>query len=132
MFSSFPAWGQIGAVALGGMVGSVLRFFCNHFCVLWFGANFPYGTLAVNIFGSLWLGFFGGLALHKADVFDVNTRLLLTTGFAGGLTTFSSLAFETMALYERGAPMLALGNVVLNMVIGIGAIVLGLYLARML
>ena len=132
MFNSFPAWSQIGAVALGGMVGSVLRFFCNHFCVLWFGAAFPYGTLAVNVLGSLWLGFFGGLALHKADFFDVNTRLLLTTGFAGGFTTFSSFAFETMALYERGAPMMAVGNVAANLVVGIAALVLGLYLARML
>ena len=132
MFSTFPAWSQIGAIALGGMIGSVMRFLCNHYCVMWFGANFPYGTLVVNVLGSLWLGFVGGLALHKVDFFDVNIRLLLTTGFAGGFTTFSSLAFETIALYERGAPMLAAGNLALNVVVGIAALVLGLYLARML
>lgn len=130
MSGGFPPWSQIGAVALGGSLGSVLRFFCNHFFAQWFGTTFPYGTLFVNVSGSLWLGFVGTLALNKAGLFDANVRLLLTTGFAGGFTTFSSLAFETMALYQGGSLPLAIGNVAANLVIGMLGLMLGIFLAR--
>jgi fluoride exporter len=132
MAGAFPPLSQIGAVALGGSLGSVLRFFCGHFCALWFGTTFPYGTLLVNVGGSLWLGFIGTLALSKVGIFDANTRLLLTTGFAGGFTTFSSLAFETMALYERGSIGLAAANLAGNFVLGMAALILGIYLARLI
>jgi CrcB protein len=131
MAGSFPPLSQIGAVALGGSVGSVLRFFSNHYFAMWFGTTFPYGTLFVNVAGSLWLGFVGTLALNKAGLFDPNVRLLLTTGFAGGFTTFSSLAFETMALYQGGSLALALGNVAGNVILGMLGLILGIYLARL-
>jgi len=131
MAGSFPPLGHIGAVALGGAVGSVMRFFSNHYFGMWLGTTFPYGTLFVNVSGSLWLGFIGTLALNKAGLFDPTVRLLLTTGFAGGFTTFSSLAFETMALYEGGAWHLALANVAGNLILGMLGLVLGIYLARL-
>ena len=132
MAGVFPPLSQIGAVALGGAVGSVARFFSNHFCTMWFGTTFPYATLSVNVIGSLWLGFIGTLALNKVGMFDANVRLLLTTGFAGGFTTFSSLAFETMTLYERGALNLALINLAANIILGMLALILGIFLAKLL
>jgi CrcB protein len=131
MAGSFPPLSQIGAVALGGSVGSVLRFFSSHYFAMWLGTTFPYGTLFVNVSGSLWLGFIGTLALNKAGLFDPNIRLLLTTGFAGGFTTFSSLAFETMSLYEGGSLYLAFANIASNLVLGLLGLMLGIYLARL-
>jgi CrcB protein len=95
-----------------------------------FGLTFPWGTLAVNVFGSLWLGFFGALAVAKPDAVDHNLRFLLTTGFAGGLTTFSSLAFETLGLYERGDTILAAANVGANVVLGMLFVWVGVLIAR--
>ena len=132
MSLGLPPLSQIGAVALGGSVGSVMRFFCNHYFGLWLGTTFPYGTLYVNVSGSLWLGFVGTLALNKAGLFDPNVRLLLTTGFAVGFTTFSSLAFETMTLYQGGATHLAVINVLSNLILGALGLMLGIYLARLL
>jgi CrcB protein len=132
MVGGLPPLSQIGAVALGGSVGSVLRFFCNHYFAMWLGTTFPYGTLFVNVAGSLWLGFIGTLALNKAGIFDPNMRLLLTTGFAGGFTTFSSLAFESMALYQGGSLALAIGNIAANLIIGMLGLILGIFLARLI
>jgi fluoride exporter len=132
MAGSFPPLGHIGAVALGGSVGSILRYFSSYYGSMWLGTTFPYGTLFVNVTGSLWLGFFGTLALNKAGLFDPHVRLLLTTGFAGGFTTFSSLAFETMALYEGGSLVLAMGNIVANVILGMLGLLVGIYLARLI
>jgi len=132
MSDNFPSLTHIGAVALGGSVGSVLRFFSSYYFSSWLGTTFPYGTLFVNVAGSFWLGFIGTLALNKAGLFDPTVRLLLTTGFAGGFTTFSSLAYETAALYEGGSFDLAIINVASNVLLGLLALVLGIYLARLL
>lgn len=132
MMGSFPPLSQIGAVALGGCVGSVCRYLSSHFLAMWLGTTFPYGTLFVNVSGSLWLGFIGTLALNKAGIFDPNTRLLLTTGFAGGFTTFSSLAYETAQLYKGGTLDLALVNMAGNVILGMAGLIAGIYLARLL
>jgi len=132
MSVSLPPFSQIAAVALGGSVGSMARFFSNYYFSMWLGTTFPYGTLFVNVAGSLWLGFIGTLALNKAGLFDANVRLLLTTGFAGGFTTFSSLAFETMSLYQGGSWTLALANVASNLFLGFLGLILGIFLARLI
>jgi CrcB protein len=132
MAGGLPPLSQIGAVALGGSLGSVLRFFSNHYFAMWFGTTFPYGTLFVNVAGSLWLGFIGTLALNKAGLFDPNVRLMLTTGFAGGFTTFSSLAFESMALFQGGSLTMAIGNMAANVFFGMLGLILGIYLARLI
>jgi CrcB protein len=128
----FPNLTFVVAVALGGAVGSVARFLAGHYMAAWLGTTFPWATLAVNVFGSLWLGFVGTIALGKPGAIDPFTRLLLTTGFAGGFTTFSTFAYETLALYERGDSMLALGNIALNVVVGMVAVILGAVIARAL
>ena len=127
---AFPNLSYVLAVAIGGAVGSVVRFLTWHYSVAWWGMTFPWGTFIVNIFGSLWLGFFGGLAVDKPGVLDPNVKFLLTSGFAGGLTTWSSLAFETLALYQRGDTALALINIAANVVVGMIAVFLGATIAR--
>jgi CrcB protein len=126
----FPPLVQIAAVGFGGAVGSVARFLCSFSCAQLFGTDFPWGTLVVNLFGSLWLGFIGGLAAEKPGLIDPVVRLLLTSGFAGGLTTFSTFTFETLALYQRGEFSIMWGNVIGNIVLGFGAAVIGIWLSR--
>jgi CrcB protein len=83
-----------------------------------FGATFPWGTLLINVTGSLLLGFLIRYALAAPGV-SVEVRALLTTGFCGGYTTFSAFSFETAALLEDGqyerAGTYVLGSVLLSL-----------------
>jgi CrcB protein len=129
---NLPGMIEILAVAFGGAIGCVARFLSNHYLSMLFGSTFPWGTLFVNVLGSLLIGFVATLAFNKPGVIDPNVRILLTSGFAGGFTTFSALAFETCALYQKGEVILALANVGGNLLLGGIAVVLGVMLARLL
>ena len=131
-FANLPPLAQVIAVAAGGAVGSVARFITGYLFGQWFGATFPWATLFVNVSGSLCLGFVGGLAIHKPGIMDPVIRLLLTTGFAGGFTTFSTFTFETIALAQAGETSLAGANIVANVVVGFIAAILGILIARAL
>lgn len=126
-----PPWAQIIAVAIGGMIGSVLRFLSSHYLAMWFGTTFPWGTLFVNVAGSALLGFVAALALGKPGGIDPVVRLLLTAGLAGGFTTFSTFAYETIYLFQKGDVQLAIANLAGNMVLGVFACILGMILARL-
>ena len=87
-------------VFLGGGLGSMLRHAVNLACAAWLGVNFPAGTLAVNIVGSLTMGLFAGWFAYRGDTQEL--RLFLTTGILGGFTTFSAFSLDTALLWERG------------------------------
>lgn len=129
-FPDFPDLKLVVAVLVGGAIGSLARFLAGHYMSALFGTSFPWATLFVNVAGSLWLGFIGTIAIQKPGAIDPVIRLLLTTGFAGGFTTFSSLAFESMALYERGDIGIAVANIGANLVVGFIAVWLGAVVAR--
>ncbi len=118
------------AVALGGAVGSIARFWSGHYFGNWFGTTFPWATLFVNTIGSAFLGYVFSLSLAKPGAIDPNLRLLLTTGFSGGFTTFSAFAWETLNLYQKGDTTLAIANVASNLVLGLLAVFLGYLLGR--
>src|SRR6476646_5614668 len=88
-------------VAFGGGLGSVCRFLCQKFIYEAHPQAFPLGTFLVNISGCLLIGIFSGLA-EKGNLLTPDWRLLLTTGLCGGFTTFSSFAFENIALMKGG------------------------------
>lgn len=88
-------------VAIGGMLGCVARYAIGTFIQLRVGPGFPTGTLVVNITGSLLLGFLMRFAL-QSTAFSPELRLLLTTGFCGGYTTFSTFNYETAVLLQDG------------------------------
>src|SRR5215470_11082188 len=113
-----PGAEQLLAVLIGGAVGSVARFLVGHIFGNWFGATFPWATLVVNSTGSIWLGYIATMTILKPGTIDPNMRLLLTTGFAGGFTPYSSFAFETLALYQRGEFDLVPLNIVCNLILG--------------
>jgi len=83
-------------VALGGAAGSVLRFSVSVAAAALLGANYPWGTLLVNIIGSALIGVAVGVEVSGS------ARLLLVTGVLGGFTTFSAFSAETLMLWERG------------------------------
>lgn len=129
---ALPAFLEIVAVALGGMIGCVARFLTSYYTSAWLGTTFPWGTLIVNVLGSLLIGFVATAALSKPGLIDPNLRFFLTSGFAGGFTTFSALAFETFALYQKGEIMLAFANLGSNLVLGFIAVIIGVMLAKFL
>jgi CrcB protein len=109
----------IAAVALGGAVGSVIRLLLGTAVQQRMDWHFPIGTLVINVTGSLLLGFFLRYGLATPSI-SPTTRALLTTGFCGGYTTFSTFAYETGVLIESGeywrAGLYVAGSVVLGLV----------------
>lgn len=118
-------------VALGSAVGGVARFGLAAAIQQRVGPNFPVGTLIVNISGSFLLGLFFRYALGTGAI-SAEVRTLLTTGFCGGYTTFSTFSYEAMTLLEEGRPARATTYVVLSVVLSLAATWLGIAAARAL
>lgn len=117
------------AIAVGGAVGSVLRFWVSNWVTGMLGRGFPYGTLLVNVSGSLLMGF---LYVALIEKFNASTewRALLLIGLLGGFTTFSSFSMETFNLIETGEILKALGNVILSVSVCLAATWLGVAVGR--
>lgn len=98
-------------IALGAVVGASARYFLSTYIARAVSPSFPYGTLVINITGSLLLGLFLVLTTERVLV-DARWRLLVAVGFCGSYTTFSSYAFETFALMEQGQWLLVGLNVI--------------------
>jgi fluoride exporter len=107
------------AIAIGAAVGGVSRYYLSAAVQHRMGSTFPWGTLVINVTGSLLLGFLMRYAISTPAV-SVEMRALLTTGFCGGYTTFSTYSYETAALIEDGqlgrAGTYALASVLLALV----------------
>jgi len=112
------------AVWLGGGFGALARYGISGLVQGRFGQTFPAGTLAVNVLGCLLAGAMMGL-LEERPLFAPGTRLFLTVGFLGGFTTFSTFGYETVELLRGGESRFALLSVALNVLLCIGAVVLG-------
>jgi fluoride exporter len=116
-------------VGAGGFLGSVARYYATSWAAhLAPGSRFPLGTLAVNLTGCLLMGLLAGIA-EQAQVMSAGTRLFLLTGLLGGFTTYSAFAWETYALGRDQLMTAALANVALQLVLGIGAVMVGAKLA---
>jgi fluoride exporter len=89
------------AIALGAVPGALSRFYLTRFCVQWFGPGFPYGTFIINLSGSLLMGFITTLMLSRTTL-PPELRALITVGFLGAYTTFSTYALETDTLLQSG------------------------------
>lgn len=118
-------------VAIGGAGGAVLRYGLSGWVQSFSSGGFPYGTLAVNVVGSFLIGLVMQLSLDRFMV-SLEVRLLLTTGFCGGLTTFSTFSYETLSLVEGGQFAQAGGNIALNVALTLLATYLGLVFARVI
>lgn len=89
-------------VCLGGAIGTGVRYVASGLAARWLGADFPYGTLIVNVVGSFLIGFIQHVGTTTLVISDT-TRLFLTAGVMGGLTTYSAFSYETVRLVEIGA-----------------------------
>ena len=118
-------------ISLGAVVGANARYFLSRWVARNFTANFPYGTLLINITGSLILGFFMAWTTERV-LADPRWRLLVAIGFCGSYTTFSSYSYETMAYFEQGHWVFFAGNILANNVLCLAATLVGIALARSL
>ena len=112
-------------VALGGAIGSVLRYLISTSALRW-GSYLPWGTLTVNVAGCFFIGFFLPIGLIKVPV---PMRLFLMTGVLGGLTTFSTFSFECWSFFLAGQWAQGLLNIVLNLGLSLLAAGLGYWTA---
>ena len=111
-------------VGLGGFIGASTRYLISLYASKLFTSKIPIGTLSVNILGSLIIGIVMELTL-KTSLISPHMKLFLTTGFLGGLTTFSTFSYETMELIEKGELLLAIFNIALNLLLSLGGAILG-------
>jgi len=118
-------------IALGAVVGASARYFLSTFVARHYSTIFPYGTLLINITGSLILGFFLIYATERVLV-DPRWRLLIAVGFCGSYTTFSSYAFESFALMEQSQWLLVALNILFSNALCLAAVLAGAALARAL
>jgi fluoride exporter len=117
-------------IAIGGALGSVLRFFLQGRIQAAHPGTFPMGTLAVNLIGSALIGFLAGWFLSTPV--SQNLRLFLMVGILGGFTTFSSFSLENLNLIRDGYARTALAYILTSNVLGIGLAFGGFMLARAL
>lgn len=120
---------MIWFVAIGGAVGSAARFALSSMIQRWSGTPFPIGTLVINITGSLLLGFLIRYALGTSSI-TPEVRALLTTGFCGGYTTFSTFSYESIVLLESGQYGRAGFYVVFSVAVSLAATLAGMAAAR--
>ncbi len=116
-------------VAMGGAIGSVLRYWVSGGVADRLGTRFPYGTFAVNCTGSFLIGLIITLISQRANV-NPNWRYLIGVGFIGGYTTFSAFAYETFQSMQDGKMLVASLNVLLSVAVGLLCIWLGVAAAR--
>lgn len=118
------------AVAAGGALGATLRHAVNQIALQALGADFPWGTLAVNILGSFIMGVFVGAFALFWDASQI-LRLFLTVGVLGGFTTFSAFSLDSVLLLQRGQLIEAVSYILGSVILSLGGLVAGMMLVRM-
>ena len=120
------------AVAFGGAGGAVLRFLVSSGVYQWLGRGFPYGTLAVNIVGSFFIGLLAEALILQRIAISMEYRAAILIGFLGAFTTFSTFSLETIYLLEQGNISKALLNIAISIFACLFAVWIGLLMARSL
>ncbi|MEB3844399.1 MAG: fluoride efflux transporter CrcB [Desulfurococcales archaeon] len=115
------------AVMIGGALGATARWKLAEAVQKHAGVFYPWGTLTVNLLGSLLLGFIMGAAVNYG-VFTRWERLLLATGFAGAFTTFSTFMYESLVLLVR-EPLYAAANIIVSILLGLVMVYIGTIMA---
>lgn len=116
-------------LSFGAVLGASARYFISRLAAKLISADFPYGTLFINVTGSLLLGFFLIWTTERA-LADPRWRLIIAVGFCGSYTTFSSYAFESFAYFEQGHWVMFATNVLANNLLCLAAVIAGAAAAR--
>jgi len=123
--------GDILVVAAGAGVGGGLRYALGGWMAERWGTTFPWHTFAINVSGAFFLGVLMALSTERG-IGDAHWRLLIGVGVLGGYTTFSTLAYESMALIDRGLVLSGALNMFGSGLAGLAAVLLGLVVGRAL
>ena len=121
---------RLAAIALGGATGALARYWVSGWVYRAAGTGFPWGTLVVNVAGSLLIGFLAVYLLDRTQ--SAEWRALLIVGFLGAFTTFSTFSLETLHLLEQAEPAKAFANAAVSVLACLGATWLGTVAARAL
>lgn len=116
------------AVGMGGFVGA-----CSRYAIIKATQSltpiFPFGTLISNVIAGFLIGFIIGIEQQSVTL-NPNVKLLLTTGFLGGLSTFSTFNIDTILMFQNGRYISAIGNIALNLILTLIFCALGLSIAK--
>lgn len=118
-------------ISIGAVLGANLRYWVGDWAAQRFGSGFPYGTLLINLSGSFLLGLIVSMSMENF-IIDPRLRLLLTIGFLGSYTTFSTYAYESIALISQGQWGLGLFNLLGSSLLGGLFAILGIWLGKIL
>jgi CrcB protein len=121
---------QILYLAIAGALGAVSRFLLSGFTYRLLGSGFPYGTLCVNVIGSLLIGFVMQVGLNT-DIIPQSLRTVITVGFLGAFTTFSTFSFETLNYIQDGVWGMALLNIAVNVIVCLLAVFAGIIIGKL-
>lgn len=116
-------------IAMGGAIGAVLRYGASLSVYSLMGRGFPYGTLFVNVTGSLLMGLLGVMMLERFNI-GPEWRAAVLVGVLGSFTTFSTFSIETLNLLEQGDVMRAVANIVLSVLVCLAAVWFGVLIGR--
>lgn len=118
-------------ISIGAVLGANLRYWVGDWAAQRFGSGFPYGTLLINLSGSFLLGLIVSMSMENF-IIDPRLRLLLTIGFLGSYTTFSTYAYESIALISQGQWGMGLFNLLGSSLLGGLFAILGIWLGKVL
>lgn len=115
-------------ISMGGAIGALLRYYISGLAHRFLSGGFPWGTLSVNLLGSLIIGFFWGM--FESVIVSQNIRLLFFIGILGSFTTFSAFSLENFHLLRDGEYGFAALNVAASLLLGIALIFAGYFISR--
>jgi CrcB protein len=121
-------WGRVMALSVGGVAGVNARYWLGLWIGRWASPQFPWATFIINVSGAFAIGFLTALLAQWSP--HSHLRLLVLVGFLGGYTTFSTFAFESVTLWQRGEWAYSLTNMAGSVVAGCAAVVIGAALAQ--